>query len=361
MKMFTRAAIACAAVAAVMLGAVLPSQASTSPGWRQVFSKHYGAANAFSLYQVTVASARNDAWALGASNVSGVGADARPVAVHWNGRRWSPVALPKAATGEFIAASAPAPDDIWAVTHLSGQILHWNGKAWSVVKTLPEPKGPNFAQLTGVVALSATNVWVFGSSGFTLGWGTWHYDGKSWRLWHGYAADITDGSAVSPSNIWAIGGLNAPQSLIVHFTGTTWRPVTGRVFSGLQFEGIRAFSATNVWASASSVSAPTQSWVLHYNGHAWSKFKLPWSTLLLWDAIVADGHHGLWLIAFVPGTSRPQYYAIRRNAAGAWGRTRVGVQLFGLARIPGTASIWSVGATFGTANGSAVIWGYGKI
>jgi hypothetical protein len=70
-----------------------------------------------------------------------------------------------------------------------------------------------------VVALSAKNVWVFGGGGETLGWGTWHYNGKSWTQSRGHAEDITDGSALSATRIWAIGGLSAPQSQIVHYTG----------------------------------------------------------------------------------------------------------------------------------------------
>jgi hypothetical protein len=344
----------------LFIGATTSAQAVTSPGWRQVFSKHYAPANAYSGYGSVVAFGASNAWAFGGTNLSGGGSVPHPVAVHWNGKAWSPYGLPKAAKDVIIAASAPAPNDIWAVTHLSGQILHWNGKAWSLAETLPGLKSPASPQLTGVVALSSTNVWVFGSSGFTFGWGTWHYNGKSWSQWHGNAANITDGSAVSPTNIWAIGGPSSPQSAIVHYTGT-WKLVSDKVLSGLQFDGIQAFSATDVWASAVTNTSGVQSWLVHYNGHAWSKFKVPWTVSMGFGHIVADGHGGLWLSAFAVLALGNSYYEVHRTAAGGWSRVPVSAQLFGLARIPGTASVWGAGASYGKTNGNAVIWAYGTI
>lgn len=348
-------------LAAVLLaGTALPAQAAT-PGWRQVFSKHYGAAGNYPQFSAVVALSAKNAWALGGTNVGG-GTLGAPVAEHWNGKAWSRFATPKGVTDHIAAASAPAASDIWAVTQFGGYVLHWNGSAWSVAKRLPVPKGASIPpQLTGVVALSAKNVWAFGSSGFTLGWGTWHYNGQAWSQWHGNAADITDGSAVSRTNIWAIGGTNAPQNAIVHYTGT-WKLVnTGSVLSGLQFEGIHAFSATNVWASAVTVSKGDQSWLVHYNNHAWAKFKMPWSVNVLSGHIVSDGHGGLWVSAIVPGTTTTRYYEVHRTANGAWSRTRVSAQLFGLAAIPGTASVLAGGSVNGTTGGKAVIWAKGRV
>lgn len=346
-------------LAAVLLtGTALSAQAAT-PGWRQVFSKHYGAAANFPVFDAVVATSAKNAWALGGTNVGG-GGSGRPIAELWNGKAWSQIAMPKGVTDHIAAASAPAARDIWAVTQFGGYVLHWNGRAWSVAKRLPVPKGASIPpQLTGVVALSAKNVWAFGSSGFTLGWGTWHYNGKTWNQWHGNAANITDGSALSATNIWAIGGTNAPQNAIVHYTGT-WKLVnTGSVLSGLQFEGIHAFSVKNVWASATTVSKGNQSWLVHYNGSAWSKFTMPWSVNVI-GHVVSDGRGGLWVSAFVPGTTT-RYYEVHRTARGAWSRTRVSAQLFGLAAIPGTASVLAGGSVNGTTGGKAVIWAKGPV
>jgi hypothetical protein len=359
---FHRAAAACAAASAsaLLIGTALPAQAAT-PGWRQVFSKHYGTAHDYSAYEAIVATAKNNAWAFGATDISGVAPTPLPVAERWNGKEWSAYALPKGVVDPVFAASAPAANDIWAVTQFGGYVLHWNGKGWSLAKRLPRGNSSVPPQLTGVVALSATNVWVFGSSGYTSGWGTWHYNGRSWSQWHGNAVDITDGSALSPANIWAIGGLSAPQSAIVHYTGT-WKQVSAPALSGLQFEGIQAFSATSVWASATAFSNGWKSWLVHYDGHRWSKFRLPWSMRLNWGHIVSDGQGGLWLSgsAGAPGSTQ-YYYEVHRSASGAWSRALVSAPVSGLAHIPGTTSLWGVGWKAARTGGNAVIWAYGAI
>ena len=87
---------------------------------------------------------------------------------------------------------------------------------------------------------------------------------------------------------------------------------------------------------------------------------MPWPVMPSFGHIVPDGHGGLWLSAFVPGTAG-KYYEVHRTAEGAWSRTRVDAQLFGLARIPGTASLWCGGAVYGKTGSQAVIWAYGPI
>ena len=355
-----------AACAALVAGSIVPVQAATGaavPGWRQVYSKHYGVAANNSSFGTVVATSKDNAWALGGSDLSGGnGTKPQAVAAHWNGHGWSDVALPAGVPDDIDAASAPASNDIWAVTHLGGYILHWNGSHWSIAKRLKAGSALLPPQLTGVVALSATNVWVFGASGDTGGFGTWHYNGKAWSEWRRDAVNISVGSAVSATSIWAIGGLSAPQSAIVHFINGTWHLVSASALSGLQFGGIQAFSNTNIWVSASAATGSTVvSYLLHYNGK-WTRYKLPWSVLTT-QHLASDGQGGLWLTTLSPSSG--QTYAVHRTAKGAWARTstfaigQAGV--LDLAHIPGTSSLWAVGLKAGKTNTSAVIWADGTI
>src|SRR5215472_14103243 len=202
MKLPHRAAAALGATltaTAVSLAVAVPAEAAT-PGWRVVFSKHYGAATNFSGYLTAVAPSKLSLWAFGGNDISG-GSPEIPVAEHWNGTAWSSSALPAAVTSSaqssIEASSASSPTDIWTVTQFGGFVLHWNG-AWSVATQIP-----GSGQLTGVTAISSTNVWVFGSGGFTGGLGTWHYNGSTWTQQTGNAAGIASASALSASNIWA--------------------------------------------------------------------------------------------------------------------------------------------------------------
>jgi hypothetical protein len=333
-----------------MLSMAAPAQAAAT-GWRLFFSHHYGTRGNFSGYEAVVSPGKSDAWAFGGTALSGGTAPSgTPVAEHWNGRSWRGSALPRGLHDTIVAASAASATDIWAVTHFGGYFLHWNGARWSLAKRLP-----GAGQLTGVTALSPSDVWVFGGGGFIGGLGTWHFNGRTWRQWKGNANGLETASAVSPANIWAIGGVVSPASTIMHFNGVSWRPVTAKVLSGLQFQHLSAFSRTNIWASAFNPAGSSAGFLVHFNGVRWTRFALPWKVVT--GSIAADGHGGLWLAADGPAGA----FVVHRTASGGWSRTHISTFQFDLALVPGTTSMWGVGFTAtGSTGGDAVIWAYGK-
>jgi hypothetical protein len=355
MKLSRRAAAVGASVcaAAVMLSTAAPAQAAVT-GWRLFSRQHYGAPANFSAYLAVVASGKSSAWAFGGTALRGApGGPGQPVAEHWDGRAWRGSPLPGGLSDSIDAASAASATDVWAVTRFGGYVLHWNGVRWSVAKRL---RGSG--QLTGVTALSARDVWVFGGRGATGGLGTWHFDGQAWRQWTGNARGLESASAVSAVNIWAIGGLLTPFSAIMHFDGRSWRPVTAKALSGLSFGDIHAFSRNDIWASAiaGNSSSSLSAWLVHFNGAQWTRVAVPWKVIP--DRIAADGQGGLWLSAF--GLA-DQPFVVHRTASGRWSRTAISTLLFGLALIPGTASLWGVSLAPAQTGADAAIWAYGKI
>jgi hypothetical protein len=77
-----------------------------------------------------------------------------------------------------------------------------------------------------MLALSDTDVWVFGGSGAQKGTGTWHYDGHTWTQATGLANTIETASAVSPTDIYGIAAKVVPADTVVHFNGSTWQAVS---------------------------------------------------------------------------------------------------------------------------------------
>jgi hypothetical protein len=352
MRISLRTGTACAAVSAValILGTAIPAQAATL-GWRQVLSQSYGSANE-SSYQTVVAVGKNNAWAFGGTDRAGAG---RPVAVHWNGRGWGRVGMPAGVTSFIFAASALSASNIWAVTFLDGYVLHWNGAHWSVAKHL----AGSGEELTGVTALSPTNVWVFGSGGEFPGLGTWHFNGTTWRQqpFHSVAGGVATASALSGTNIWAIGtGPAVPFSAIDHFNGKSWRVVSAKALSGLQFWDIHAFSSANVWVSAVSKGIGQPAWLVHFNGKAWTRIKVPFT--LESNTFSSDGRGGLWLtgqsFAF-------RSFIIHRSPAGMWSRASIPAALSDLTLIPGTTSLWAVGFRATKTGSNAAIWAHGPV
>lgn len=364
-RIAARLAAACAAASAVAMvaGTAITAQAAV-PGWRQVLSKQFGPAKDYSEYNVVVTTGTRDAWVLGGADESGgTGTLSKPVAAHWNGTRWGGYVMPAGVTSFIIAASAPSASDVWAVTFFGGWVLHWNGSKWLVAKHLT-----GGGELTGVVALSPANVWVFGGPGETGGLGTWHYNGRTWQRWNaGNAVGLENASALSGSDIWAIGGTSSPYSAIMRFNGAHWQKITASAFTGLQFRQIHAFGSSNVWVTATSQGNGMQSWLLHYNGAGWSRTKLPWAMSL--GALAGDGHGGLWTTGVNVSGPQPLYsaYVVHRTATGALSRIKTasslssGATLSDIALISGT-SLWGAGSTqFTTIGGKAVIWAYGLV
>jgi hypothetical protein len=345
-----------AGLAATSLALVsgLPGTAAASTGWQVVFQAHYGAPSlANGLFDVA-ASGKASAWAVGGTDLSGSTPGA-PVADQWNGTRWQTAALPSGLTGELIAVSAPAPDDAWAVSSLTGYALHWDGTSWSVARTFPETQLPR--ELTGVTAFSATNVWVFGGPGAFPGFGTWHLRGGTWHHVTGLAGAISTASAISRSDMWAIGADSvSPDDILLHFNGTTWQQLSSPALTGLQFESILALSDSNVWVLGAPGGGPQQK-LLHFNGSTWRSVPITAPSGVQLVGIASDGHGGLWFSGF----GSPAQWAVHRSAAGAWSSTNLGSgrTVFDLALIPGTTSVWGAGGVNAATGADVAIWGHG--
>jgi hypothetical protein len=343
---------AAATVAAAVAVSAIPAQAASTAGWRKVFSKHYGPSNAYSGYEAVVATSKGNAWAIGDADESGL-TTGQDVAAHWNGKAWKTAGLPAAAQGDVMGTSASGPGNVWAVT-LGGAELHYNGSKWTAKQF------PGTGELTGVTALSPSNVWVFGGPGFSAGLGTWHYNGKTWTPWKtGHAAGLERASAVSAASIWAIGSTAASDDSIDHFTGKAWHLVSAKALQGLELTSIKAVSDRSVWVTAIGNSASAR-YLLHYNGTRWTRITAPKGLQL--NSVTSDGHGGLWLVGYGIGNGTNKVYIVHRSARGTWASSAAPGFVEGLTTIPGASGLWASGAVRPPATGSiAAIWAHGSV
>ena len=151
--------------------------------WARVPGPSPGTAGSGALAGVTALSA-SDAWAVG-------GTGAATLTLHWNGTGWSRVPSPRpGGGGDLNAVSAVSAADVWAagcyIRSASGTgrvtlVLRWDGTRWARLAT-PNPGGATGACLSGVSALSASDVWAVGATdpfqpGKTL---ILHWNGASW-------------------------------------------------------------------------------------------------------------------------------------------------------------------------------------
>ncbi len=353
-----RVVLGTAGLAALLVVSGTAAQAAGPPGWRVVF-RHHGPGS-FSLYRAVTAAGQN-AWAVGDAGEAGSGS---PIAAYWHDGKWAVTRMPANLLGGLAAVSADGPRDAWAVDEFS--VLHWHGGKWTVSKSwkITPPPGP---LVSGITALSPTNVWVFGArTRFFEGRGTWHLQGRHWTHVLGTARHIATASAVTGGSMWAIGRTSASNDSIFHYVGGTWRHVMNAALNGLQFGAIYAQSASSVWVTANPAGTTTGSRLLHLRGTRWTSIALPWKLPLVSVApdglgsMSPDGHGGVWITA---GFSQIPSWLFHFRA-GHWSRVRIGAStVLGLAHLPHSTSMLGVGesAQRQRTGSDSLIWAFGRL
>lgn len=238
-----------------------------------------------SLKAMTAISA-DDIWAVG-SLLSGGGELLNYLFEHWDGTAWTATAI-RTNDAFLFGASADATNDVWAVGFIGPEndtsktlVMHYDGTNW---KKVPSPSvGTGASQLNGVVALAPNDAWAVGFSTpvappksaptLTL---IEHWDGTSWSVVPSpnvgpnsmYQSNRLFGvTAVSANDIWAFGsyfaasGSGHQMTLLLHWDGASWtiapspNPTKDGFLSDLLFAGV-AVSPTDVWIVGAEDEAP---------------------------------------------------------------------------------------------------------
>ena len=162
-----------------------------------------------------------------------------PLIEHWDGTAWTRVPAAVAAD-DLSAVAAVSATDVWAFGTYnikSAVAEHWDGSSWQQVP-MPVPQGTDEVELEGAGARSATDVWVVGTqagSGTGGGYRTLieHWDGTAWKVVPSPSptpgpAQLGGVAVLSTKNAWAVGwykGPSALQTLVLHWNGTRWKRV----------------------------------------------------------------------------------------------------------------------------------------
>ena len=111
--------------------------------------------------------------------------------------------------------------------------MHWNGRRWTLA---PGNTPGGDASLLGVTFSWTNNIWAVGITNPTrCGNGgpqcqtlVEHWNGVRWKVVpspdppSGYLNVLWGISAVSRTDIWAVGSTDYGSTLIVHWNGTSW-------------------------------------------------------------------------------------------------------------------------------------------
>jgi hypothetical protein len=250
---------------------------------------------AASLFAVTVLGADN-AWAVGGFQSFGRTPGESPLIEHWDGRKWTAVAVPRLAHGAsasqvLIAVAGSSPDDVWALGHSSSngatylnRLLRWDGRSWSLVPSPQSHAADGVSLLMAVAVDRAGRAWAVGGRLHGIGEAstfsgalaeTWN--GSSWRSARapGGALPLT-AVAATGRTLWAIRRpfLSAsPESYLVGGSGlmSVVRSTNAGWVTTLSAEGglndIAVVDNRSAWVVGARRGRPL---VLHWDGASWT-------------------------------------------------------------------------------------------
>ena len=354
---YSRALLVAASASALALAAgSVPARAVGPAGPRSGW--HLEAAITVSgrsvvLYSVAAIS-RADAWTIGnaitALDVS------TPIVEHWTGLRWQPAAIPArvakvfGATQDPMVVGARSATDVWAFDEL-GHWMRLNGRRWTAGNLPLSRSGAQSPVIRDDLVLAHDNVWAFGS-GTVLPYAA-NFGGRHWHVTPmPGTTGITDASAVSSRDIWAIN-----EQDVLHWDGHRWRTFAIGVKLNPSFVllgSVNAHSDHDVWIGGAVTNGRLgeSEAAAHWNGHSWHVMRLPAAPVsesFELTSMIPDGGGGMWAFAVsnALGGWRMWHYG-----AGAWhavpapvsGQTYFSGLASNLALAPGSRLAWAVGA-----------------
>lgn len=349
-RAWTAVAVIVPAAVTVLASAapVASARPRSAPAWRIVRTIK---SSGLSLVDVTALS-NGRAWITG-----GIGATTtQPLLYHRTGTSWVRILRPNVVAGSEFGADVSASSDtnVWAAIANGSAVDHWNGHAWHRFSF-----SPLGTSIDGVLAFGSNRARVFTFNFITKQGFVHYYNGSTFT--NTLLPALVDGdssvnlvSATSNSNIWAWAldlGLHRWETL--HFDGKKWTVIKVRAMipsSGGPAQ-ILALSPKDVWGTVTANNTGGPILLLHWNGIAWRKVAGTPPAGELLGAIGADGQGGVWLSAAKPLSKAPfikpffLHYLKGKWTSFTAPTSPVGlVSISALALIPGTTSLWAVGA-----------------
>lgn len=314
-----------------------------------------------------------DAWAVGVCGADGgthdfVGQTPTGFVEHWNGHRWSPVAVP--ASGEYDVVQAVSPTDVW-VASMAGDpsaagpaaspaampgganVIHWNGTTWTVAQ-----QGIVRSASVYALAAAAGNAWALTyDHGATT---VLHWNGGSWWPVDGppgfrfaTTPQPTSGNPVgggflagSGARIWIGGENDATTPVIAQLTASGWTTVPVPVTRTYGWIYAMVASGPDIWVrvdeSGTADDSSSQTILERFDGRSWSTLSAsPLPSPINWSVaeINAGQNYGGYLLCGFPLTAaqRAPFYGF------AW-TCPPGLPVTALAPVPGRRALWAAGA-----------------
>jgi hypothetical protein len=195
---------------------------------------------------------------------------------------------------------------------------------------------------SAVLALSRTDAWAFG--GTNPGGGgapvALRWNGLLWRPWRlpaGLTDFISDASAVSARDIWAV---SYAGGYALHWNGTRWT-VAKRWRRHATLTGVTALGPADVWAFGTSNDGMRGMGTWHFDGHGWARVSGPAGDIYRACALSPAN---IWAVAATRlGGGFVEHFDGRSwRAEGAGAAALAGLNLDAVLALPG-GGVWVAG------------------
>lgn len=236
---------------------------------------------------------------------------------------------------ELTGLDAVSPTDVWAVGHIypnrgetvSGLVYHWDGNEW-VSMDVPNPGKRSW--LRGISAVAPDDVWAVGNferkDRYAFDSLVLHYDGVEWKKipapspGEKYGA-LNDVDFVSATRGYAVGYQGDQRPLALRWNGSEWKRVWMpgvRLVDNETFDSVDAESTDNVWIVGDGFR---RALAVHGTSAGWERTRFPDVRGSVWFFDVAATPTDAWAVGyrFVPETA----YAVAGRWNGGWERSAV--------------------------------------
>jgi hypothetical protein len=362
--------LACAATLAAQ-------DAPVTGTWKLVSSPNGGTQSSGNALLATAALSSSDAWAVGAEPNPSAFLTA-PLAEHWDGSQWSiiPTPLISEPSAQLNSIAALSSTDIWAAGFsdnpncLCGKTVveQWNGSSWRKLVT-PNPGVADY--LTGIAAISATDVWAVGYewiSNFTELPLLLHYNGTTWKVFNTSQLQFGQVSSVfarATNDVWAVGWTGVVpnvKALALHWNGSSWARVAFPTESGgwIVLKSASGVATNDIWAVGNyeffglngNLSLSARSY--HWDGTRWTAVTVGLGGYSFLASVAAIASDDVWAVGEGTVFPLPNEFQVTFHWNGTqWSNVANPEQgVLNSIAASSTSDAWAVGYGFGSPTGT---------
>ncbi|MDP4506296.1 hypothetical protein [Nonomuraea turcica] len=315
-----------------------PRRPTTIEAWQQSTSVRLQADGSLSD---VLALSSSDVWAVGQQEIWDVWKN-RGTIRHWNGARWTEVAIRDAtAAGNLRSLAAAGSSDVWAVGDGHDglpYLAHGDLAGFDRVR----PPGLRAGDWLAGVDAKQGKVVAVGSrdkQGLIL-----TGQGNTWSA----QQTKEEGALYAVAGGFAVGDTGT-EPLVVHYSGGSWKSMPLPSIPGGYLRDVQADSAKRAVAVGGVYRGPgdISPLVLTWNGKRWKQLALPESDARLYG-VTGDGKGRYWMAGYDPARAAEPFMMRCEKAAceiirGEAERGRSTVRLQAVAYLAGKSTVWAVG------------------